>query len=383
MTVYLDCNASTPPDLRVLETMWRCYALEHGNAGSPHEFGRRAKEAANLAREQVGALAGARRHEVVFTSGATESNNLALLGLAEHGQATGRRHIVSTQIEHKSVLEPLELLRHRGFEITLLPPNAGGRVSAGDIVAAVRDDTLLASVQDVNNETGVSQPISEIADALADKNVFLHVDAAQGFGKTGAILHHQAIDLISISGHKIYGPQGIGALIVRRRKSQLPPLAPLLVGGGQEFGLRPGTLPVALALGLGKAAELAGLEANTRAEKCRAFRKHLWESLDEFRPTIHGDPNFTAPHVLNLSFPNVDSEQAIEALAGLLAVSNGSACTSVCATASHVLAAMGVAAAELDGALRFSWMHDTPTPDWEAVRGVLRECQAASNASSR
>jgi cysteine desulfurase len=344
----------------------RCFDECYGNAGSPHEFGERAKQAVHEARDQIAAVVGARRHEVIFTSGATESNNLALLGLAAHGKATGRRHIVSTQIEHKAVLEPLGVLRRDGFEVTLVPPGPGGAVAAGDVLAAVRPDTLVVSVMHVNNETGVCQPIAEIAAGLPESGPLLHVDAAQGFGKQIEPLRHSRIDLISVSGHKIHGPQGIGALVARRRAGELPPLAPLLHGGGQEMGLRPGTLPVPLIAGLGLAARLALEESDSRAAACRRLRERLLASLAPLTVAVHGDPLLTLPHVLNVSFPGFDADQMIEMLHGVAAVSDGAACTSVCASASHVLAAMGVRSPELDGAVRLSWSHLTPPQQFDS-----------------
>ncbi len=238
MTLYLDNNATTPIDPRVLDEMVRCYRENYGNAGSPHVFGERAKAAVQQARDRVAAVVAARRHEVIFTSGATESNNLALLGLAAHGAATGKRHLVSTQIEHRAVLEPLAELKKRGFEVTLIAPHRGGAVAAQDVLNAIRADTLAVSVMHVNNETGVRQPIAEIAEAMPHAETLLHVDAAQGFGKEPDALRHQRIDLISVSGHKLHGPQGIGALVARRRNGCLPPLRPLTFGGGQELELR-------------------------------------------------------------------------------------------------------------------------------------------------
>ncbi len=387
MSVYLDCNATTPPDPRVVEEMLRYLRDDYGNAGSStHAYGARARRAVETARGQVAAVVGARRHEVIFTSGATESNNLALLGLATHGERVGRRHIVSTRIEHKAVLEPLDALRRRGFEVTLVAPRGDGWVEPAAVREAVRGDTLLVSVMQVNNETGVRQPVEEIAESLAGLPVFFHVDAAQGFGKELDALRHPRIDLVSVSGHKVYGPKGVGALIARRRKFELPPLEPLLYGGGQEFGLRPGTLPVHLIAGLGKAAELALGEWRERALACGRFRRELLEALEPLHPVVHGDPGRTLPHVLNISIPGVDSEDAMEALDGIVAVSNGSACTSVCATASHVLTSMGLPQNQVDSALRFSWYHGTERPDFArmtaALRGISRAGKpAAENAS--
>ena len=252
MATYLDCNATTPVEPRVRDLVIQYMETEFGNAGSrTHEFGARAKQASQKARDQVAVLVGAKPDEVVFTSGATEANNLALLGLAEYGRREGRRHIISTAIEHKSVLEPLERLGRGGFDVTLIAPEPGGWVLPEKVASALRPDTLLVSAMHVNNETGVVQPLTEIALGLARHPAFLHVDAAQGCGKELLALRDPRIDLISISGHKLYAPKGIGALVTRRRGFERIPLEPLMVGGGQERGLRPGTLPVHLAVGLG------------------------------------------------------------------------------------------------------------------------------------
>ncbi|MEX1229730.1 MAG: aminotransferase class V-fold PLP-dependent enzyme [Planctomycetaceae bacterium] len=360
MTLYLDCNATTPIDPRVLAEVQRCFVDEVGNAGSPHEFGLRAKDIVHAARERIATVIAAKRNEIVFTSGATESNNLAIFGLMEHGIAAGRRHIVSTQIEHKAVLEPLMSLRNRGFEVTLVPPEPNGRVAAEAVVDAVRPDTLLVSVMHVNNETGVIQPVAAVADELmTSHDAFLHVDAAQGFGKDLDPLRHPRIDLMSISSHKIFGPAGVGALMVRRHRDRTIPLAPLMHGGGQELGLRPGTLPVALISGFGLAAKLSADEVDSRRAVCRKIREQLIAGLAPLQPCYHGDEELSLPHVVSVSFPGVDADGVIELLAGVAAVSTGSACTSVCATSSHVLAAMGVAQPELDGAVRISWSHRT------------------------
>ena len=256
--VYLDCAATTPLDPRVREVLIRNLD-EYGNAGSrTHDYGRRARTITEQARLQVAALANASRSEVIFTSGATESNNLAILGLESFARLSGNLHIVSTAIEHSAVLGPLEQLQLRGFSVTRVMPEPSGQVSAASIARALRPDTVMVSVMHVNNETGVRQPIEEIAALLESlPSIHFHVDAAQGFGKELRALRHARIDFISASGHKIHAPQGIGALIVRRRGRQRPPLAPLLHGGGQELGLRSGTLPVALIAAFGRAAEVA------------------------------------------------------------------------------------------------------------------------------
>jgi cysteine desulfurase len=315
----------------------------------------------------------AQRDEVIFTSGATESNNLALLGLARHGEQTGRKHIVSTQIEHKAVLEPLAVLAEQGFEVTLLPPNSRGWVEPDAVRDALRADTLLVSIMHVNNETGVVQPLLAIAEELRDHPAFLHVDAAQGFGKDLEALHQSRIDLISVSGHKIFGPKGIGALIARRRDFQRPPLTPLLFGGGQERGLRPGTLPVPLIVGLGVAAEIAEQEASQRSDACRSYRQKVLEAFAPLEPVINGETARTLPHVVNFAFPGLDSEAVMVALRNVLAISNGSACTSQSYQPSHVLQAMGLPDQIIQGALRLSWCHITPEPDWEEVVGRIRQ----------
>ncbi len=370
MTVYLDCNATTPLDRRVRASMLEVLDAELGNAGSPHEFGERAKSLVHRARDQVARVVGARRHEVVFTSGATESNNLAILGLRRLAIASQRRHLVSTQIEHKAVLEPLFALQREGFDLTLVPPTADGQVNVDDLLAAVRDDTLLVSVMHVNNETGIVQPVAEIAERLSETKALFHVDAAQGYGRDLESLRHPRVDMISVSGHKIHGPQGIGALIVRRHDGQLPPLEPVLLGGGQELGLRSGTLPNHLIAGFGYAAELAMQECLERQAACRRLRAIMLEWLEHCRATIHGHERVTLPHVINASLPSFSADQLMDAWRGVLAVSDGAACTTVCASPSHVLSAMGVREPELSGAVRFSWCHLT---DEQALRAALQE----------
>jgi cysteine desulfurase len=370
--IYLDCNATTPLEPAVREAMRPYWEDEFGNAGSrTHAYGARAKQAVQAARDQVAAVVECRREEVIFTSGATESDNLALLGLAAHGVATGRRHIVTTQIEHKAVLEPLEELQRRGFEVEFLAPNRGGWVEPARLQAALRPDTLLVSVMHANNETGVIQPIEEIAALLQGHPAYFHVDAAQTFGKVIEPLRNPRLDLVSISAHKIYGPKGVGALITRRRGFERPPLTALCFGGGQERGLRPGTLPVPLIVGFGAAAELARREHAARAERCREFRQAVEGALLPLGAVVHGDPARTLPQVINLTLPGLDSEAVMVAWKETIAVSNGSACTSASYTPSHVLKAMELSDAEIAGALRLSWCHLTPEVDWTAVREAV------------
>lgn len=366
--VYLDCNATAPMEPTARDAVVRWLTDEIGNSGSrTHEFGVRAKKAVQSARAHVAAVVGADSDEVLFTSGATESNNIAVLGLAPHGEATGRRHIVSTAIEHKAVLEPLEALQARGFEVTLVAPSRSGAIIADAVRDALRPDTLLVSVMHVNNETGVLQPIEEIASTMDEHDAYLHTDAAQGFGKDLESLRSGRIDLISVSAHKVYGPLGIGALIARRRGFTRPPLSPLVHGGGQERGLRPGTLPVPLVIGFGVAAECAVAYNEQRQRRCLDVRAHALAALESLDLRVHGDPALTLPHVINFSIPGVDSEAVMIALKQIAAVSNGSACTSQSYQPSHVLRAMNLPDDAVSGALRLSWCHMTPDVDWRRI----------------
>ena len=375
-SVYLDCNATTPMEPEVEEAITRWFRNEVGNAGSrTHEYGLRAKRAVQEAREHIGAVVNAAAHEVVFTSGATESNNLAILGLAQHAERVGRRHIVTTAIEHKAVLEPVEELEKRGFEVTTLNPERSGAISVESIRDSLRPETVLVSVMHVNNETGVLQPIKEIATVLETNDVYFHVDAAQGYGKELTGLQHQRIDLISVSAHKVYGPQGIGALIARRRNFKKPALEPLAHGGGQEGGLRPGTLPVPLIVGFGVAAKKALSDHTQRRTQCLSTREKAIASLSTLGGRIHGEPDLTLAHVVNFSIPKVDSEAIMLALKGIAAVSNGSACTSQSYQPSHVLAAMDLPKDAIAGAVRMSWCHFTPEIDWELISSRIRSLQ--------
>lgn len=371
--VYLDCNATTPLDPQVREVLVRYLTDEFGNEGSrTHEYGARAKQAVQRARDQVGAVVGVKRDEVIFTSGATESNNLAILGLREAGHATGRKHLITTAIEHKAVLEPFEALERDGFEVTRLAVGAGGYVEPDAFKAALRDDTLLVSVMQANNETGVLQPLKELASALDGHPAYLHTDAAQGFGKDLESLRDPRIDMISVSGHKVFAPKGVGALITRRRGYERVPLKPLVYGGGQERGLRPGTLPVALIVALGEAAELAVRDNSARLARCKAIREAALGAFSGLNFKLTGEQTRVMPHVLNVSFRGLDSEALIVALKDLIAISNGSACTSASYTPSHVLKAMGMTDDEANACVRISWCHMTPDVDWAAVAERIR-----------
>lgn len=367
--IYLDHAATTVVDPYVAELVMQVMTEEFGNAGSrTHEFGLTALRHVNLARERVASSVGAQPDEVTFTGGATESDNISVLGLAQHGTETGRRHVVSTTIEHKAVLEPLALLEARGFEVTRVGPDRSGHVPAVEVIAAVRSDTMLVSVMHANNETGAVQPIAEIADGLGPDGPYLHVDAAQTLGRLTATLRNPRIDLLSLSAHKAFGPKGVGALVARRRAMRRPPLAPLMVGGGQERGLRPGTLPVPLIAGFGLAAELAVNEESARTAVCEAIRRDALAALARLDPMIHGDgPPGVLPNILSVAFPGVDSEAVMVALKGLAAISNGSACTSSSYEPSHVLMAMGLNEDEVAGTVRISWSHATGWVDWAGI----------------
>lgn len=366
--VYLDCNATSPLDPEVREVLLRYLTEEFGNEGSrTHEYGTRAKQAVQKARDQVAAVVAAKRDEVIFTSGATESNNLAILGLRAAGEEQGKKHIITTAIEHKAVLEPCDAMERAGFEVTQVAVGAGGAVDPEAIKAALRPDTLLVSVMQVNNETGIRQLLAGIADVLKGHSAYFHTDAAQGFGKDLEPLRNLRIDLISISGHKIYAPKGIGALVMRRRGYERIPLQPLVYGGGQERGLRPGTLPVALIAALGTAAEIAVRDHDKRLKACQTMREKALEALSPLNPKLTGDQSLVMDHVLNVAFPGLDSEALIVATKDLIAISNGSACTSSSYTPSHVLKAMGMSDDEANSCIRISWCHMTPAVDWCAV----------------
>lgn len=353
--LYLDYNASTPIDPRIFDAMKPWLTDEPGNAGSrTHAYGQAARDAVETARSQIADLLTSDSAEIVFTSGATESNNLAILGLAEYGVSVGRRHIVSAAIEHKSVLDPLARLSAKGFEVDLAPVATGGYVDPDEIRRLTRPDTLLVSVMHANNETGILQPVEDIAQFLTESGVFFHVDAAQTFGKEVACLRELRFDLLSISGHKIYGPKGVGALCIRNREARLR-LTPLMFGGGQERGLRPGTVAVALAVGLGTAAAVAKSVHRPRHAAAAMVKQQFVRDLAPVQHRINGDQSRCQPHVLNLSFPGIDSEALMMALRDEVAISNGSACTSTSYAPSHVLKAMGLTDDLLESAVRISW----------------------------
>lgn len=372
MTVYLDCNATTPISPEVSAIVSRYLMQEFGNAGSrTHEFGVIAKQAVEQARQLVADVVDADKSEVIFTSGATESNNLAILGLKDYAEQVGKKHIITTRIEHKAVLEPIDELMKQGFEVTYLNTDDSGIVSAQQLSESLRADTFLVSIMHVNNETGSIQQIEKYCEVLSGHEAFFHVDAAQSFGKLSQPLRNKRVDLISVSGHKLYAPKGVGALICRRRGFTKPPLKPLMFGGGQEKGLRPGTLPVALIAGLGESARQAVLNADLWHKHCEALKQNAIERLKELGIVINGA--YTMPHVLNFSIPGLNSETAMVALKGLVAVSNGSACTSSSYTPSHVLTAMGLDEENIENAIRMSWCYMTKDIPWDQIIDKLKQ----------
>ena len=372
--VYLDCNATTPIATEVFEEMKPFFLEEFGNEGSrTHEFGTRAKKAIQKAREQVASVLNAKPEEVIFTSGATESNNIALLGLRKEGIEKNRKHIITSMIEHKAILEPCDYLEREGFEVTRLTATRGGVFNIDALKESLRPDTLLVSLMQVNNETGIRQPIDQVTEILKEHPAYFHTDAAQGFGKDINTLRNPRIDLISISGHKIYAPKGIGALITRRRGYDRLPLESIVFGGGQERGLRPGTLPVALIVGLGKSAEVAERDEEKRKITCKKIKTEALSALKKLNPKITGDESLMMDHVLSLAIPGLDSEALMVGLKDLIAISNGSACTSASYAPSHVLLAMGLSEDEANECVRISWSFMTPQIDWEEIAKKIRK----------
>jgi cysteine desulfurase len=372
MTIYLDNNATTAVDPAVFDAMVPFFMDEFGNAGSrTHEYGLRANQAVQTARQQISDVVKSEPEEVIFTSGATESNNLAILGLESYAKKNGKRHIITSAIEHKAVLEPIQVLEQHGFEVTIVPSGADGVIDVQAIKQSLRDETFLVSIMHANNETGVLQPIEEIASILNNHDTYFHTDAAQTFGKEISPLQNNRIDLISISSHKIFGPKGMGCLITRKREYVRPQLTPLMYGGGQEHGLRPGTLPVALIVGLGEAANLASSDCEKRKRLCIDMKQVATAAFKKIGANFNGDQESCLPHVINVSMPGLNSEAAMIALKGSVAISNGSACTSSTYEPSHVLKAMKLSKDIINSALRISWSHLTPRVDWEGVVKTL------------
>lgn len=377
--IYLDYQATTPMDPRVLEAMMPYFTHKFGNSGSrSHAYGWEAEEGTEKARGQVAKLIGADEKEVIFTSGATESNNLAIRGVAEFYKDR-KSHIITTVTEHKCVLDTCRHLEQQGFEVTYLPVKQDGLLDLDVLRAAITDKTVLVSVMAVNNEIGVIQPLAEIGRICRENKVFFHTDAAQAAGKIPLDVEALNIDLMSISGHKIYGPKGIGALYVRRKPRVR--LVPMIVGGGQERGFRSGTLPTPLCVGLGEAAEICMKEMDAEAKRLKKLQERMLTGLRAKLTDIvvNGDLEHRIPGNLNISFAYVEGESLMMGIKNL-AVSSGSACTSASLEPSYVLRALGVEEEMAHTSLRiglgrFTTEHEVDTAVEELVRHVnkLRE----------
>jgi cysteine desulfurase len=353
LPVYLDNHATTRPDPRVVAAMLPYFSAIYGNAASQsHRFGWDAADAVDRARAQVAALIGADPREIVFTSGATEANNLAIKGAAWASKRTSG-HLVTAATEHRAVLDPMNRLTRDGWSLTVLPVDRHGRVDPQDVAHSLTDRTVLVSLMAANNEVGTLHPIAEIGRLCRERGVLFHTDATQAAGKVPLDVERDAIDLLSLSAHKFYGPKGIGALYVRRQGPRVR-LVPLLDGGGHERGFRSGTLAVPLIAGLGVAAELAARERDDEARQVSALRDRLETLLNERLPGVqrNGHPVETLPGNLNLSFEGVDGEALLMNVRDV-AVSSGSACSSAQPEPSHVLRAMGVPEHLARASLRF------------------------------
>lgn len=373
-SIYLDYAATTPVDARVAACMIE-YLLPTGPHGNPssvsHDFGRAARAAVEKARAQVASTIGARPESIVWTSGATESNNLALFGAARfHGERG--RHIVSAKTEHKAVLDVLKQLEREGFQVTYLTPDASGIVHAEQVREALRADTVLVSLMHVNNETGVIQDVGAVGRVCRERGVFLHVDAAQSVGKLPVDVGSLHVDLLSFTAHKIYGPKGIGALYVGRQPAV--GLRPIIYGGGQENGLRSGTLATHQIVGMGAAFELAAQEREADVARITPLRDRLWQGLAALGDVeLNGHPQQRIGPMLNVSFRGVEGE-SLQFACHELAVSTGSACASASADSSYVLRALGRSDQLAQSSLRFSLGRYTTGDEVErAILVVTRE----------
>lgn len=369
--IYLDYQATTPLDSRVLDAMMPYLTSRFGNPHSAaHRFGWEAAAAVDVGREQVAALIGARAEEIIFTSGATEANNLAIKGVAHAYYAAGKRHLVTVVTEHKCVLESMRALERQGFAVTYLPVNAEGSVAVGDVAAALRADTALVSVMAVNNEIGTLAPLAAIGALTRDAGVKFHVDAAQAVGKIPLHVDNMNIDLMSISAHKMYGPKGAGALYVRKRPRVA--LEPLLHGGGQERGLRSGTLAPALIAGFSKAAEIARQAMATETPRIEELGKSFWRRLHRELNGVGLNGGETARYWgnLNVSFDGVEADRLMAALRDV-AVSSAAACASGSNEPSYVLQAIGVTPARAKASLRIGFGRMTTIEEMNAAADKL------------
>jgi len=353
--IYMDYSATTPVDPRVAEVMCKYLSYNDGLYGNPasrsHAFGWEAEEAVEKARKDVADLVNADAKEIIWTSGATESDNLAIKGVAHFYQKKGK-HIITSMTEHKAVLDTCRQLEREGFEVTYLQPEDSGLIDLKKLEAAMRDDTILVSIMHVNNEIGVIQDISAIGEMTRERGIMFHVDAAQSAGKVPIDLKEMKVDLMSFSAHKIYGPKGIGALYVRRKPRAR--LEAQMHGGGHERGMRSGTLPTHQIVGMGEAFRIAREEMATENVRIRALRDRLWNGLNDMEEVyLNGDMEQRVPHNLNVSFNYVEGESLIMAIREL-AVSSGSACTSASLEPSYVLRALGRNDELAHSSIRFS-----------------------------
>ncbi len=377
--VYLDHNATTPVEPAVLDAMLPYLSGEYGNAASIHTFGQKARAGVEHARESVAALIGARPQEIVFTSGGTESDNHAIFGIA--GAASGAKHVITTTIEHEAVLNTCQALEKSGVEVTYLPVDRDGRLDPDAVRRAIRPETVLITVMHANNELGTVQPIEEIGRIAAEADVSFHTDAVQSAGKVPINVERMQIDLLSISGHKLYAPQGIGALYIRRGTR----LRQLLFGGHHQRGFRPGTENVPGIVGLGKAAEIACQSLEADAARISALRDRLEQGLLARVPhtRVNGGGAPRTPNTTNLLFPGIEGEALVIALdLKGLACSTGAACSSGAVEPSHVLTAIGLPPEEARASLRFSLGRHT-TPDevdfaMEAVPAAVAQLRELS-----
>lgn len=381
--IYLDYAATTPVDPRVAERMIECLLPTgaHGNPSSAgHDFGRRARALVEKARVQVATAIGARPETIVWTSGATESNNLAILGAARFHADQGK-HLVSARTEHKAVLDPLKQLEREGFKVTYLKPDSDGIIHPEQVAAALRSDTRLVSLMHVNNEIGVITDVAAVGRLCRERGVLFHVDAAQSAGKLPLDVESSCIDLLSLTAHKTYGPKGVGALYVRRK----PPvgLRPIMYGGGQESGLRSGTLPTHQVVGMGAAFEIASAEREADVLRISALRDKLWRGIAVLGDVqLNGHARHRVAGLLNVSFQGVEGESLQFALREL-AVSAGSACSSASEEASYVLRALGRSDQLAQSSLRFSVGRFTTDSDIDsAIAAVTREVRRLRELSS-
>ncbi|KAI5138068.1 uncharacterized protein NESG_01615 [Nematocida ausubeli] len=370
--IYMDFQATTPTDPRVVSAMIPYFKEKFGNSHSrTHQFGWNAERAVEDAREKVASIIHADAKEIIFTSGATESNNIAIKGIARFlkQDMSEKPHIITTKIEHKSVLETCRDLEEEGFDVTYLSVNKNGLINIEDLKAAIRPQTVLASIIAVNNEIGTISPLKEIGKICKENNVFFHTDAAQAVGKIPIDVKDMNISLMSISGHKIYGPMGIGALYVTRDRPR-PRIQPLFSGGGQERGMRSGTLPTALVAGLGKACEIAQRDMEKDNKKIKELSQQLIKGLIKEIPDIKRNGDVSGyPGCINISFPYVEGESLIMALPNI-AISSGSACTSASLEPSYVLKSLGVEDDLAHSSLRFGIGRFTTKSD---IKSVVKE----------